>query len=584
MNFRARLLALLVIPFAFSACVKPSGDVTGDKTGAKSASGSSLAADAKTTESTKTEESTKTAKVSADPDKVSTTGAEPETPDLKPKKKLSELPKECQDIAAELRKLRPGIPLVFQELTRTAAAIDADVKKAIILGKKFLETCENCDESARVRVYLARDHLTRFKRHEEELEAQLKKELLPGGGKLSAEQGRDVKAQVKEMMGEYLGYVEELAKKGLAGSAVKSKDHCNGLGVLADRDYSFTFNNDSFRGYARDYIDNGCEKHFPTGQDYHYSIGMSFIADGQYHDALSHFEKSLKTRGDRPDKVLLNIGLFESHYALGALEDAEDLLARLKPEYRNAMDDTGMSRVLLGQYEQWYYISDFWIAFIQNALGNTEASLIRYKEYVDVADRLQHELQAAAPPKTIQPVIRIYRDFRARPTIEFIEQLHGKPSPLDFDNGVEWVSGEPTTIASQKGKIVAVMFRQPNNARSLDVLRHVDKMAKDNPKALTVISLGFIPRGLRADARESRYESMRQEIEALGLSTPGGFDVTDKNMVFRTLQAIVGTATLIVFDENGHPIWHHLDPTPNDVNVVDRVLGRLIKDRKTPSA
>jgi tetratricopeptide (TPR) repeat protein len=497
------------------------------------------------------------------------------------KTKAADLSDECRESHRELRALRLRIPFVFHDLKRSTKDIDKDVREAISIAEKFLVDCSPTEIDAWVKSFLARDLSTRYKRYQSELKKSLESELAPIGGKLSPAQREEVNKTLRAMMRDYLARIDKLCAEGLADSELKSVTHCNCLGVLADKDFTFTRKFEEFRKNAFAYVNNGCDSVIPNGQDYDYSIGMSYVMEGLYQEAQEHFEKVIKKKADSPEVVLYNIGLWEALYALGDLESGQALLMRIRDEYGKKLDDKSftdsLSKTLFNQYQQWYYISDFWIAFCDYALGNDDAALAGFRTYNDRADQFQEQLKFLN--RQLPPVIRIYRDFRSREFVMMLEEHQGQPAKADFDVGIEWAYGEPLTIRQSKDKVLAVLFRQPQNARGTPFLREINKFVEDNPDTFAAATFGFVPFVLNEAAKAARFDNMTKELTSLGIKFPGGFDVTENSRVFRTLNATVGTASMIIFDAEGRVAWFHVDPTSNDINVLDRVIGRLIKNR-----
>ena len=576
-----RVLALVVIPcfsWGCSGCVNSPGSIDVQPSDSATGSGDGGSGDGGSGDGGSGDGGSGDGATSAKPPTVTAgDGAAATAARTKPE----DFSDSCRESHRRLRALRLGIPIVFQDLKRPTDAIDRDVLEAIDVAENFLSDCSPTEIDAWVKSFLARDLSTRFKRYQSELKKSLEKELTPFGSRLTAGQSEEVKTKVRELARQYLERIEDLGEEVLAEAEPGSVAHCNGLGVLADKDFTFTRNFTEFRRNATKYVANGCDSLIKDGQDYGYSIGMSLVMDGLYQEAQTHFEKVIADKGDSPDVVLSNIGLWEALYALGDLEGGRELMEKIRDDYREKLGDEsftrGLSKTLLGQYRQWYFISDFWIPFVDYALGNDSDALAGFRTYVDRADQLDQELRAQN--QQLPPVIRIYRDFRAREFVTVLEEHQSQPAKVDFDDGIEWAYGEPLTIRESKGKVLAVLFRQPQNARATPFLRELNNFVTDHPDSFAAATFGFVPRGLNEAAKAARFENMRKELTSLGIDFPGGFDVTENSTVFRTLNATVGTASLIIFDAGGRVAWCHVDPTRNDINLLDRVIGRLIGDR-----
>jgi hypothetical protein len=564
---------LACLCFVSGGCVKPAGKIqsggTGDGAGggAATASGAGAAPAAPDT-------AEKPAGVPASSGTDSQASEAPKSAG----KELSELPAECQEAHRKLKEMRAAIPLVFVDVERPHDEIDRDVKQAIEVAEKFLKDCAESKETPWVKSYLARDLTIRHSRQQEEISSALKTELVGKDGKLTSAQQDEIQKRVRERMQQYRERIDKLCSEVLAATAPKSEPHCNCLSVLADKAFSFTGEWERFRQQAQLYLDNSCEALFPKGQDYPYEIGMSYLMEERYQEAQKYIEGVLATRSARDERVLYNIILWEALFGLGSLEDGQELLLKIKAEYPERLKNEKLAPSLRNQYNQWHYVADFWIAFSDYALGNTDAALLGFQGFIDRVDH--HELELRGQGKQIDPVLPIFRDFRARDYVEFLQGYQDQPAKADFDEGVEWVSGAPLTIAGSRGKVLAVLFRQTNDGQAAPFLVELNHLVREYPEDLAAATLSFMAGKVPEHEKKSRFEVMRQEMASLGIDLPAGFDVTEYSTVFRALEAVVGTASLIVFDHEGRPVWRHVDPRRNAVNLLDRVITRLIKVKK----
>ena len=498
-------------------------------------------------------------------------------PEVEPSKVVAApaLSAECQALYDELSKLRAGIPYVFHDLERSPREIDDDLKKSIGLADKFLKTCPGNAYTGEIKALLARHLSSRYKRQENSYRDALKRQL--GVAKLSRAQRAQIAAQVKVLMKKYLDRIEELGQEALTASRPGERTHCEGLSVLADLSFNYLGDNESHIELSRQYIAAGCEELLEGNQDYHFNIGMSFLRAGQYEEAKQHILKVLKTRSDRPQFVIYNICLFEAMYALGDHEGLENLMIRVQEEYGERLKDGKLPKSIWAQYSQWSLISDFWLGFASYALGDVESARANYRRYIDKVDQLEQEL--AQTGKQLPSVARIYRDFRAKDYMKYLDEFQGKVPSRDFDSGVDWLVGKPVSFAQSRkdSKVVAILFRQPKNRRALPFLKLLDSLQKLNPEKFTAITLSFMPKGITPEARQQRTDNLRKELQDNELGVTAGFDTSDKYKVFRSLHATVGSASFIMFDSAGQAAWYHVDPTERDLNTLQRVADRLLQ-------
>ena len=256
--------------------------------------------------------------------------------------KAPELSADCQEAYDQLQKLRPGIPYVFSDLKRKPDEIDADLQRSIQLAEKFLADCGENAYSPGVKVLLARHLSSRYKRQEAVYKTSLTKQT--GLKKLNRTQRAQIAAQVKALMTAYLDRIEELGQAGLAASKPGTRDHCEGLSVLADLSFNYLRDNKSHRTLAGQYLAAGCEDILKGNQDYYYNICMSYLRDNRFVEAREYILKVLKDRSDRHQYAIYNICLFEALYALGEMEELEELMVRIQKEYVERLKDSTLPK------------------------------------------------------------------------------------------------------------------------------------------------------------------------------------------------------------------------------------------------
>ncbi|MCZ6794213.1 MAG: hypothetical protein O7J95_11440, partial [Planctomycetota bacterium] len=219
-------------------------------------------------------------------------------------------------------------------------------------------------------------------------------------------------------------------------------------------------------------------------------------------------------------------------------------------------------------------ISGFWLGFVRYALGDIEGAKKHLRENVEYLDRREEELTAQG--KRLPNVQQIFRDFRARDVLMFLEEYQGKPARTDFKSGIRWATARTVDLTRAKGTVMPVLFSKPGNGRCVDVLLELDEYdrAYDGISAMT---LGFLPAHLEEAQVEQRVENMLEGLARHGIQIPAGYDETPSTRVFRDLHATVGTATFMVFDSDGKVAWYLPDPRNMDRKIVKRVLDRLLK-------
>ena len=69
---------------------------------------------------------------------------------------------------------------------------------------------------------------------------------------------------------------------------------------------------------------------------------------------------------------------------------------------------------------------------------------------------------------------------------------------------------------------------------------------------------------------------LRAELLEIGYENAAGFDPDPKQKtIFRTYGAYVGSASFLIFNPTGQPVWFQQDPRTIDINFAKRILTRV---------
>ena len=467
---------------------------------------------------------------------------------------------ECEKMVEELKSLRKEIPFFFIDLQRTVREIDHDVRRAIRLAERFLEVCKDSSELPWVKAYLARDFLTRDGQFFNETKTKLP----------LAETD-----EILEMRAEYRRRIEKLAKEARDASAPKSQARAIALGALADVAF---FNSDYAvaRKYSKELL-----KVFPDDPNrskFVSDVGKSYFSERKYEEAVVYLTDAVAKYRDDPHVVVYHSLLVDALHAAGDMEGMQDVCTDVREGYRSRMEIT-KSPHLRGGYEQWWLMSGFWIGFACYALGDVEGARDAWNDAKELIESYEFELKQQE--KELPNVVRIVKQFRIDDHLLFQKYFQGLEPTIDFDD-IEWVTKARPMLRDLRGKVVVVLFRQPDNKRVAGLLQDLDGMVKENSDVVG-ITLGFYSPRISDVRRYEKQQKMFEDLASLGVDDlPAGFDGTagpPKQSIFRKLHATVGTPTLIVFDRRGRFAWYRVDPHDFDRAVLKRVVDRLLNEK-----
>jgi hypothetical protein len=253
----------------------------------------------------------------------------------------------------------------------------------------------------------------------------------------------------------------------------------------------------------------------------------------------------------------------------------EALVHRRLAEYPERLGEKGLSRWDREAMSTWLDLGGFWLGYLRLTQGDGPGAREALLRHVSELDEKEARLRAKGG--ALGNVATIYRDQRSRDLLEFIDSNLGRRPAMDFDLGELWCTRRRVTLSGSRGKVVLAVFRNPGDARAEPFLRAMEALwRREGPRGLEALTVGFLS-GNRPPAEQAR--AMREDLERLQVGMPAGLDPHEKDPgIFRSLHAIVGSASFLVFDRSGRSAWYLPDPRPLDVAVATRVVERLLAE------
>jgi len=305
----------------------------------------------------------------------------------------------------------------------------------------------------------------------------------------------------------------------------------------------------------------------------HADIADAFVREGNHLDARKHLEDALKAEPGMPDAAYCEEKLFEALIGCGDLPGMEDLVLRRLAEYPARLDDPEVTDFDKDVIRRLLVTGQFWLGYTRLAMGDRDEARESFLRHISEVDAKEAEARAAG--REIDPVARIFRDFRSRDLLRFIETRMGKRPEVDFDLGDGWCPGDRPTFASSRGKVLAVYSGAPRDPRAGLFLRGVDRVIRsERSRGLEGLILGA--RG--SSPLEERVEALKKSVAAAGLAMAAGVDPHEGDpAIIRGIGAIVGpTASFLVFDREGRFAWYLPSPVTAEAGVAKAVIERLL--------
>jgi len=529
-------------------------------------------------------------------------------PVVDPSRFQQPLEPECMLLYTRIQGLDAGIPFVFRDLQKTLEETNADVKSTIELSRKFLADCPDTPATCSVNAILARHLMVRNARYREELENERRKELLGLG--LSSEQiteaWPDIKTGIDAIMEGYLTEIENLCRSVVTECPMGSSNRPSNARHVALRVLMDIHNKRYDYAMVRRIGKQILQEHprIEAVSAIHTTIAESYLHEERFEEAAAYLSEVVAERNADPEYVIYNNHYFDALNGMGAIDEMEELAHLMRAEYPTRMSGIS-SNFLMGQYETWYYNSLFWIGFTRFAQGDPAGALKAFEESAKEVDALASKLEAEG--KSLGKVIEIYRVLRTEDMLQYLKTEHGKVPAVDFDlsrksvsavpvtaapppsdstaggdTGTElWATKEKVTLEESRGKVVLVVFRRTRDARSSRFLQKMDELVKERAKdGLVGITLGFLVGNGSAADDALALDDMRKELEELGVThMAAGYDPDrQRQTLFRTLHATVGTASFLVFNKKGEHAWYLADPRSMDSTLAKRVIERLLEE------
>ena len=529
-------------------------------------------------------------------------------PVVDPSRFQEPLTPECMLLYTRIQGMDASIPFVFRDLKKSLDETNADVKSVIDQCRKFLAECPDTPATCSVNAILARNLMVRNARHREELENGRRKELVALG--LSAQQisdaWPDVKVGVDAIMESYFAEIESLCRGVLAECGKGAPERPSNARQVAMR-VLMDIHNKRYEYAQVRRIGKQLLEEYPRAESIsaiHTAIAESFLHEERFADAAEYLRQVIAERDSDPEYVIYNNHYFDALNGLGEIDEMEELAHLMRAEYPTRMSGIS-SDFLLGQYETWYYNAFFWIGFTRLAQGDSGGALKAFEDSAKEVDALTSKLEAEG--KSLNKVIEIYRVLRTADLIEYLKNEHGKAPAVDFDLTRKLASASPVTAApppsdstaggdaatelwatqdkvtleDSRGKVVVVVFRRTRDARSARFLQKMDELVAEKAKdGLVGVTLGFLVGNGSADDDALALDDMRKELDELGVThMAAGYDPDrQRQSLFRSLHATVGTASFLVFNKKGEHAWYLADPRSMDAALAKRVIERILEE------
>ena len=440
---------------------------------------------------------------------------------------------------------------------KAADAFTHEVEKGVQDCENFLAKCADDSAAAKVHFYQARFLQLLSSR----VRAQLIKDLSAGGNKFSLEQ---LENRIAPFYSRIVTHSDS-AVKGLADASNLKPEAIElrawGKNILklakaAREDYLL---------WLKKYPGN------PRSTMITASLGRVLSTLEEYDLGISLVEKKMGDPevGRSPDFPVLVETRWKLYEAKG---DPEGLLRSAEnslQDYRLRLKSKKPPADLKKTYSRYIAFNGFRRGYALMALGRFNEATEAFNLHIEEINKWQDELKETGG--ALEPAISIYQK-RSINALDFLENRAQRPAPTDFNLGEMWVTPRRTRLSDSQGKVVAILFRGADDARSATFMQNVDQFAMEND-GIELVSIHFFKGARNVD---EQIDGLRLELSNAGYQGAAGFDPDMKppRKIFDAWNVYVGSASFLIVDKRGHPVWFQQDPRTRDSNLARNLLLR----------
>lgn len=442
-----------------------------------------------------------------------------------------------------------------------ADAFSREVESGVGECEKYLEACAAHPSAAEVNFYQAKFLQLLSSR----VRAQIIKDMSSGGKKFST-------ADLDRNTAPYYGRIVSHSASAVAGLADDSELKPEAIELRAwghtllkktkkaEEDYLLWLKN-----YSQD-----ARSTMITA-----SLGRVLSTLEKYDEGIQLVENKMADpdAGGSPDFPVLVETRWKLYEAKGdpegLLRSAENTLA----DYRLRLQSKIPSLKTRETYSRYIVFNGFRKGYALMALGRLGEASEAFNLHVKEINQLQVTLEQKG--EALKPAFSIYRQ-RSVNALDFISERAQRPPPADFNLGEMWVTPRKIRLADSQEKVVALLFRGAGDTRSATFMENIDHFSRAND-GIELATIHFFKGARNID---EQLDNLRLELGNAGYESAAGFDpdISGREL-FRAWGVYVGSASFLIVDRQGHPVWFQQDPRTQDSNLAKNLLLR-IRDSK----
>ena len=378
--------------------------------------------------------------------------------------------------------------------------------------------------------------------------------------------GHAFQMEFQKRMREYYNEIVDelgLALEGLPKAGDLRPDALLVLGQSCFEGELYTKAKSAYEKFLADYGD--VDKHRDDAAAAHAALGKTLLSLEEYEPAAAILEKGWKSFPGTPTGPYFGEGTWKVYRAAGDLDGMARTVDRALEDLAKRLEQSALSPQERQRIETLHLYNEFRKGFVQQARGDLEAAAASFRRHIARLDA--YELER----KTLPQAWEIYRR-RSQAHLKFLNELAGTPPPRDLDLGSGWITDEKLLLSEQTGKVVAIVFRRLGDERSARFLAPLSHICAEEPD-LDVVTISYLKH--EQNVAEALVE-LRSDLQSMAYLGPAGFDPDSvERSLFDAFHATIGSATIVVIDRQGYPVWFQQDPHDAHINMVKAIMKRL---------
>ena len=469
---------------------------------------------------------------------------------------------ECTKLHKEILEFYRSLPTVFRAEPEEADRIARETQQTLA---KCQQVLKDCKETLQPGSYAEAQYVTAkltyilSKRYRMQILNRLKKD--------SSLRPEALGAELDKRFKDYLSEVHELARE-----AYKALPEDHPLRPRALETLTFSLH-EAKEYEASEKVGLDFMKRYPDDARLDAligALGRTYLDAGQYASGIQLLKNALRDQYASDSYPYFVETLRKLNVGKGDIAGFESTVKQGMLVFPLKQKSSRATKILRDVCERLNLYYGFWKGYGRMAAGDLPGARAAFDDHVHLINTREAELRETGAQ--LRPEYAIYRG-RSHISLSFLDELAEQPAPRELD--LMWVTDSRVLLSDSIGKVVGIIFRGVDHRRSREFMTELSHVCAVNPD-FELASVHYLR---RQQSPLLRQEELRQELGSLGYSGAAGFDPDAENQsLFRAYGIKIGTATLVILDRGGSPVWFMEAPRALDVEFVKSIMARVARE------